>query len=455
MIKYIAHKVGKSTNYTCLVTDSDGNILSKTEVIIPLFIVTKKNFIYFILFDDHGKVIHPSYRYLNKRIIQTSPNSRKQSANAIRLLYCWLALTNYDIYALNQEQIDEMISFFRGLSFEFDDSFSNQTIRSNNTVNVYLATCRNYMQFLGIENSPLYNMRISNMVLSSAEYGVTSAVERVHYTNNLPTPNSRQIRTVPKYISPDDFHKLFSLAAANNDKTAIILMHLMYGYGLRLGECLGLTLEDIQEVHRNNNLVPILIIRNRMSDNPKFQSAKGKMNVQDQREYKTSDYQHSKDEIIITYDFYEQLCNYINETHEEAYENYPENYSKGIADIVSLRNRPDTNHYVFLNQYGKVLSDATWNNHLKSYFLKAGLHIDYDTRNNNLSHRFRHGFAMFHTHYSEHQLDALQLQKLMRHTNITSTMIYYNPTPEDEYQIKTEAQQYLYDQIPELKDLPF
>ena len=58
---------------------------------------------------------------------------------------------------------------------------------------------------------------------------------------------------------------------------------------------------------------------------------------------------------------------------------------------------------------------------------------------------------MFHARFSEHPVDVLTLQKLLRHKSISSTMIYYNPTIEDEFNIKTEFQNELYSMIPELK----
>ena len=131
---------------------------------------------------------------------------------------------------------------------------------------------------------------------------------------------------------------------------------------------------------------------------------------------------------------------------------YPENYEQGYADIVSVRDKPETNHYIFLNRYGRILSDQTWNNTLKKYFEVAGIPIDVDVRENNLSHRFRHGFAMVHARFSKHPADALSLQKMLRHKSLSSTMVYYNPTPEDEFKIKMEFQKELYDMIPELKE---
>lgn len=137
----------------------------------------------------------------------------------------------------------------------------------------------------------------------------------------------------------------------------------MYGYGLRLGEVLGLTIEDIQEIRDNGKLVPVIILRNRKSD-ARFQFAKGLPHIIDRRQYASRDYLAAIQKIIITYTLYEELIEFIEEKHTELMEKYPDNYKQGYADIVSIRDKPESNHYVFLNRYGRVLSDQTWNNTL-------------------------------------------------------------------------------------------
>lgn len=149
---------------------------------------------------------------------------------------------------------------------------------------------------------------------------------------------------------------------------------------------------------------------------------------------------------------YEEILEYIEESHSKFIEKYPRNYINTYADMVSYNNELESNHYIFLNRYGRILSDQTWGNKLKKYFIAANIPLDIGVKKNNLSHRFRHGFAMFHARFSEHPVDVLTLQKLMRHKNISSTMIYYNLTEEDELQIKTEFQEELYNLIPELKE---
>ena len=49
--------------------------------------------------------------------------------------------------------------------------------------------------------------------------------------------------------------------------------------------------------------------------------------------------------------------------------------------------------------------------------------------------------------------DAVELSKLMRHSSISSTLIYYNPTISDKIKLKTEFTKELYSILPELKNI--
>lgn len=452
MRKYFAYSIGNTDGYTVVTYKSDGTVYSSRNVLMPMYEVCKEGVTYFIQLDAGNKVIHQEYRYINRKRLDSGYNTRKQIAKGLRLLYCFLEITHYDMHSLNESQIGELVMFLRGLNVSNSDTVQ-RTIRSNVTVNIYLSIIRDYFKFMGVSCEPLTRASVKKATVTDNAF--SSTITRVTYDINLPT-KSTDTRMVPKYISPEQFKKLFNAVASHNDKTALILMHLMYGYGLRLGECLGLCApEDVQQVHRDNRLVPVLIIRNRLSDEARFQSAKGKMHVLSTDQYRTRDYQKDKDEIVLTWDFYKQFIEYINDTQEYFMEKFPDNYKKGIADIVSTRDKPEFNHYIFMNRYGKRLSDQTWNNTLKWYFAEAGIPIDHDVKEEGLSHRFRHGFAMFHAQFSPHPIDALKLSKMMRHSSPATTMIYYNPTPEDELQLKEEVQQYLYQTIPELLVDPF
>lgn len=58
---------------------------------------------------------------------------------------------------------------------------------------------------------------------------------------------------------------------------------------------------------------------------------------------------------------------------------------------------------------------------------------------------------MFQVQYMKR--DAVELSKLMRHSSISATLIYYNPTISDKIKLKTEFTKELYSILPELKNI--
>lgn len=448
MIFFQEVKNGRKSIYIKVITDENSKVLSTRSVEIPLYKIEKDGKQWFLLYDDNMKILEKPTLYLNFSLADKSIKTRNVSAVALRMLYVFLALSNYDVQNLNLSQINELIRFLQGLNSN-PEEFKTETTRSNATVNNYLGVYREFFKKQSIRCPALFDAKITReeFAFCNDSSGVT---ERIQYTANLREshPNAN---TVPKYISPDEFEKLNHAALAKRDKLSLCIMRLMYCYGLRLGEVLGLTTEDLNETHRDNQLVPTIILRNRISDR-EDQYAKGLGHVDKPETYRSKEYTKSKSVVVIDYSLYELICDYIEEAHSFAMEKMPTNYEKGMADIVSYFDAPESNHYIFLSSRGTPLSAQSWGKKLKSYFEECGIPIDRDYRENNLSHRFRHGFAMLHAHYRKEPVNALQLQKMMRHRSVSSTMVYYNPTQEEEFKIKEEFVHELFELIPSLKE---
>lgn len=430
------------------VLDENGNSLSSNSSTIPLHsIVVDRKSIY-LLYDDDMNVISTAYVYLNHDKMGSAPNSRKQAAYALRFLYCFLCASDLALEDVDDSTLIELRQFLLGTGIA-SYGYGLKTRRRAATVNIYFAVYRDYFCSLGIKCEALYRSRTIYELADGTNYSGVR-IERKHYVNNAPSSH-RYDAQIPKYISPEDFRLLYRLALDAGDELSLILMRLMYEYGFRLGELLGLTLEDILEIEVSGSYKPVFILRNRLSDK-RHQHAKGcRFSLLNETDYSTKDYRDSWATVVITYEAYEQVVAYIEQAHAVAKARYPENYAKGVADLVSDRGELTENHYVFLNRYGRTLDEQTWGRMLKSYFEKTGLALDWDTRRNNLSHRFRHGFAMFHAHFSPEPLGILELQKMMRHKSLSSTMVYYNPTLEDQFKMKTLFQQNIYEAIPELE----
>ena len=257
---YKTEKDHSSSFYRKQITDDQGDVIVDIAVHYPIKCASYSGFEYIILYDDDMKIIQEPYEFLNHGIRDFSLTTRKQYAYALRILYCFLSLSNTSVYSIDYDTLRRLIAFLRGI--EISDA-QGLVIRSNQTVNLYLSVYRTFFHRSSIQCPSLF-VSVSRHVDMFFEEE-TFNIQRIRYKNNLMTSSNTQI---PKYISPEIFAKLYSIAIREKNRQAQIIMHLMYGYGMRLGEVLGLTLEDTGETIINNKPVPYLIIRNRLSDKP-------------------------------------------------------------------------------------------------------------------------------------------------------------------------------------------
>lgn len=433
---------------------NDGIVVSTEQINISVKQAIIDGFTYLILYDNEMNIIENAFMYLNFKSYGStkntaSLNSRFQKARVLKTFYAFLAIFNYDINSLAQNEIQHYIDFLKGLPA----TGSEITARSIKTINIYLSIVRDYFKRFNIDCNALFEKKEITQYYA-ADRQALGRGNRIAYDIN---PRYRSFSAddiaPPRYISPDEFKKLYGLAKKKNDHTAMLLMELMYCYGLRLGECLGLTMEDFAPATYQNRSYYVMKLRNRVSDN-KDQYCKNLIHPVDRSIYTTSEYIDSTQKIVITERLYHVVENYIENTFEPILAKHPDKHDVVEADIVDRNQQILDNCYLFLNKTGNRLTAATWNRHLRNYFVEAGIDTDKGTRQNNLSHRFRHGFAMFHAHFREDHLEVLELSKMMRHRSLQSTLIYYNPTFEDQIALTEEFQDNLYKDLMEFSVIP-
>lgn len=445
-------KMRNKSYFIKTVKDKSDHVITKRKVEYKLFAVKKNQRTIWVLYDDNMILNNNFFRFINNSLQSFSPNSIEQSAHAIRLLYCFLDLFNANIHYLTEQDIKKLEFFLIGFSPENSDTILRlKTARKNSTVNKYLVTYRMYLKSIGISTGYLFETKSVTITMKNA-FDEKETVRADKYESNLPNKNT-EIEKVPKYISRQEFKNIYEVINALKNRhireTAKIIIRLMYLYGLRIGEVLGLTNEDIVENEINGELHPFLILRNRISDK-NYQKAKGCMNILAKDQYWTPDYRkedYGFQKVVIDYDDYGLLCDYIDYCYD-TFRNKDYYESSIKADSVLRKNAK--NFYVFVNSYGKLLSLQTWNNYLRPILQSAGIKLDKDVRKNNINHRFRHGFAM--DHIINQHTDIITLQKMMRHRSIESTKIYFNPTEEDVAKITQKFVNELYNENPELKE---
>ena len=148
-------------------------------------------------------------------------------------------------------------------------------------------------------------------------------------------------------------------------------------------------------------------------------------------------------------DFYTSLARFLDKEIEDHKARFPKKSYLLEADICDLDTFEfEANHYVFINhQRGGRLNDQAWNRKIRKYFIEAGLVVDTQTRDLNLSHRLRHGGAMLYYRYIENdkRLSLDEVRQMLGHKNIKTTLIYTKPTLADTCSIREQFQTELFE----------
>lgn len=389
---------------------------------------------YVFLIDSNGIVIKNVFKYLNFSYCLNTINSKEVAANALKILFSYSEIIDKEIKDFNKSDVQNLSEFILGISVTGNNSsFELKTSRSNNTHNIYFDVIRKYIEYAEIKNDNFFEkviVPISEERLGFFAHTKEGVVSKYKINKSSYSINKN---VVPKYIRNEEYNMIINLLEQENTLNSLrdkIIINLMYTRGLRLGEVLGITFEDIK-INNDDSRAGVLYIRNRLSDK-KYQLAKTCYKPKSKEEYNTRIY-NEKDygyqTVVLPPNIMQDICNYrelsrdIENLSVKKIENI---FNESVADSVEGE---DNNFYLFLNKNGGPLSSAGWNKRLKSIFSKLGIQLDVDVRKNNLSHRFRHGFAMFLIKNENKSIEYVQKQ--MRHKSILSTLIYYNPEEKD------------------------
>lgn len=423
-------------------------ITHKEIISFKSFIKNKNNKDYLIIYSPKYKPKSKAFSFLNFFMDNYSLNSRIKSMQALKLLFSFEKIINKKLSSLTRIDIKNLKYFLKGFSpngsiYEFD----LKTTRNNETINSYLSVYRQYAKFLKIKNHALMTKNHKSSIIPYPKDGIDFKMDSYDSNENIPS----KVIEVPWYISVDDFKDIISEIRANYSTMEEIIVRLMFQCGLRIGEVLGLTGDDLVIGKIEDKYIPLAYIRNRLSDK-KFQNAKTCMNISSKKDYNTKEYKiagYGFQKTVVPFDLFELINTYIEKYHLRARENKPNiYYSKSVADkIVSS---DDVNYYIFLNTQYRPLSSQLWNITLRKIFSAVGITIDKNKRKHNLNHRFRHGFAMYHVKHLKY--NRLELMNRMRHSSVASVSKYYKPTLSDSIKTKTDFANSLYELIPSLNE---
>lgn len=406
---------------------------------------------YCMIYNPDMSIHEDGFNFLNFHSANLAENSRSQAMKALKLLFSFETIIGKQASEFTVDDVNNLRYFLHGYSpkgqlFQYE----LLTTRGNETVNKYLSIFRQYLSFLGIHDSPLQEKASYTLSLRTTDADINRKIAPFKSNEKIP----RKIVEVPMYISVDEFARIVTYIRQHYSIREEIIVRLMFQCGLRIGEVLGLTAEDLKMVKIDNNYVPMAYIRNRVSDSVD-QCAKTCMKIYNKLQYKSKDYSvegFGYQYVVLPQDLFDLIDEYIEAEHVKARTSQKAQgryYKKTIADSVEGE---DENYYIFLNSLFTPLHSHAWNVVLRDIFSAVGIPLDSDKRKHNLNHRFRHGFAMFNVQYLD--CKEVELAERMRHSSVNSVQKYYRPTISDQIKIKTDFANSLYDVIPELRREP-
>lgn len=398
------------------------------EIYIKRIKRERNGYEYLFLIDSKGAVIEDVFKYLNYKCNIKSINGREQSQSALKLLYSFKEIINKEFEEFNSQDISNLSDFLLGISIKGNymeiHNINTRTISSHNS---YFDAIRKFLSYRGIENKFFFEKTNISNNLNFYEKNYDRYQKTNKYKTNIGT-HSSFTNNAPKYISVHEYKRIidyldFECDNSINVKRDRIIINLMFLFGLRIGEVLGITMEDIKENH--------IIIRNRLSDK-EYQKGKTCFSPRYESDYKSKLYKlkdRGFQKIYVVSTIIDEIKEYIDysrdilEFSDKKINNIIE---KSKADSVES---DDENYYIFLSKNGNSISISGWNKRLKEIYLNCNIAVDIESKKINLNHRLRHGYAM---HLKQNlNMDPLSIKKKMRQRSLSSTEKYFNPTDED------------------------
>lgn len=456
VVEEINYNGEASISYIKKVFDSQEKVISEKLICFKSSKVKyKDNKEYILIYDSNGKLVSDAFRFINIEKIHLSPNTKDMYVVPLKLLFSFCEIFNKSFRNLNKEDINQFKTFLFGISQIGNNvEFKLKTRRSPETINNYFTIYRSFLCYVGEENSIFHKKNVINSFKGTRGLlGHTEKEVKFKYSVNEKVVKQD---VVPMYISVDQFKDILLYIRRNLTIREEIIVRLMFQTGMRIGEVLGITLEDIATDPEEYNYKEIddigrINILNRLSDK-KYQLAKNCFIPKSEEEYNTKYYaenliQYVTPEIALLL----LIEKYIEDSHGEMTSTKRKNYLEyAAADLINSEQTylENGNYYLFINKDGKPLSQSGWSKILRGIFRAVGLKVDKNIRRHNLSHRFRHGFAMYLIQYKSY--NEVQVRNALRQRSLSSVSFYFNPTVDDIYEANKSAGESLHKLIPEL-----
>jgi len=348
-----------------------------------------KNKYRYLLLDDSYNIIEPVRRYLKYLDnISRSPNTIGNYAHHLKLYFEYLQGINLEYDQINSHSykgpIDILSEFIVWLQnpIYLKDKFvymaSPQNIRSAKTVNLIIGAVLNFYDYLArnekFERLDVYKEQRKNPLFKSFLYELVDKQKTIRSNIFHLKSEDKEI----KFINRGEFESLKSNCILIRDK---LLLSAMFEGGLRLGEALGLHIEDIEVWDNKINIVP----RDDLENGVRVKNqAKGYVYV-------------------------------------------PPYFMKLFSDYVIEEYGNTDSNYVFINLRGKTKGEPLKPITVHKLFDRLGKKIGKKVS----PHMCRHGHA---TELSESGWSIVDIKDNLRHKQIQTTTMYMHPS--DKYKME-------------------
>lgn len=453
MKRVIEKKIGNASVF--FIEDGD----QKTVVDVTYDFIDVNGVNRIVMWDSNMFPLNEVSNYIENLKMHVSENTQKSILQSLKVLHEYLDIKDLKYKDIKSEDIRNLGLFVRGESFtEGQEQYYLETTRSEKTSLGIICDITGFLNYLNLPNLKKLGFNIYTI-------GKKGRINDFILTSRRKSKVSRRAKTlnvVPIYITKPQMESIISAIRGSNkdyiqSKRDEIIVRIMYEGGARIGEVLGITLEDIEFAESVKSDTGeayeygVIKIRNRITDNL-TQRAKTVPTARTAYNPKNPDLY---EEVFVSKELIEQIEEYVELSTGEANvfskakkgkivekrKRRKSKYDDARADAVAgYRKNGKDNYYVFLSKYFKPISQSGWNKTLKEYFIKAGVPLDSNHKSQGLNHRFRHGFAMRLVHAGCKMED---LQRLMRHSSPESTLVYYNPTRDELIKKKEEFDEHL------------
>ena len=366
-------------------------------------IITNKGLRYIVLDDNYDEIlpVNKYLKYLDAK--EKSPYTIKSYAYHLKIYCKYLSSNNMDVCSIFSQEngyLDILVDYINWLKIknhsskiEYFDKIRNE--RKSKTINYMMIPVMGMYEYLS-NNNEVPKVSFTKEVLNPNPSYKGFLYETTNKgKSRINILKLKEIKDESfKFVTRKQYFELYNACRNNRNK---LILALMFECGLRLGETIGLFVEDCEPWNAKINIVH----RENLANNARVKN--------------------KSEGIIFMPDYVvELMVDYL---------------TTDLADIET--------EFLFVNlhgkNYGKPLQPNTVEKLFKVLSKKTGIKVH--------PHMLRHGFA---TERYESGEDIITIKELLRHSSINSTIIYTHvrndkkrESTEKFYENKNETTEYL------------